>query len=232
MIDIIGHIKVDESKPNRVNHLKACISSYNILRGKAKFILNLENPSTQLFNEIKALLYGWDYVLTKSNHNDNYGHVYCKLLEEAQYGYSINFMEDQLFMVRELEMFEELLHVMEYEQAELCKASFFHVEQNSMKWMQPNTRIGHVFHNNESAHENYCKYYGERFYIGVNFIVSKEFALRFWDRELGVRPHDYEISKYDKAFTHKCVVPNFEIQCAIDDSHGEVGTSAIERGLI
>ena len=92
---------------------------------------------------------------------------------------------------------------------------------------------GLIYVNNKTNYNLYQKYYGSRYYIGVNFITTLSFANIFWNRmhtfKNLTRPHEWEISKYDANLECITMIPNIEIQCAIDDNHGEKGTCLLER---
>ena len=81
-----------------------------------------------------------------------------------------------------------------------------------------------------SNFNQYQKYYGSRYYLGTNFITTLWFANKFWNRKFNSnRPHEWEIAKFSKEFEHIAMIPEIEIMASICDSHGEIGTSLLER---
>lgn len=238
MLDIVGHIQIDETNPDRVRYLIACIRSYAFLKNDCKFILNLDNPSQKLFNLIKKELTdgGFDFELSKTFYSNHYGQTYCKLLEECENEYVLNFIEDA-FMMEDMDFTMACyLSDMDFNKIDILKTCFFRVEQNSSKTLNEiNTNIsdladGKMFTNHSSNFIEYQKFYGTRYYIGVNFLTTLQFAKRFWGRDIKTkRPHEYEIVAYDENWIHNVMIPNTEMLAAIDDPHGEVGTDLLSR---
>jgi len=119
---------------------------------------------------------------------------------------------------------------MKINKVDVCKSSFWQIEQNSKTTIYKIQKENCIFINDLSNFNQYQKYYGSRYYIGVNFITTLEFAKRFWNRKFNSnRPHEWEIAKFSKEFEYICMLPDIEIMCAIDDEHGEIGTSLLER---
>lgn len=240
MITIIGNIKVDESKPERIKYLLACIRSYQFLKEDCKFVLSLHNPSASLYSQVlnEVRKFEKNYILISQDSTD-YGTTYTQLINNfCDTEFVINFMEDQFMLLDDKSQLVNLLEAMKRYHIEVCKATFFDVEHNSIRSIRDNPSlvktelvlpVGYAYHNDKWFHLEYQKHYGSRYYIGCNFITTKEFALKFWNRQLGKRPHPYEVSRYEKEWDHWVIFPNFEIQCAIDDNHGEDETCLLER---
>lgn len=228
MIDIVGHIKITDEK--RLKYLIACIRSYKFLSNHCKFILSVEGLTHEQRSMVANELKPFEYVMAY-NLPDNYGEAYCRLLDEGNSPFVINFMEDQFMLIDDKVWFIGLLRHMEQNSIEVCKASFHKIEMNSSYTINgEHSSFGLTYDNNESNFSEYKRHYGQRYYIGVNFITTRSFAYTFWNRPIkGSRPHPYEVCAYDKYFSHKCIIPSKEIQCAIDDNHGEIGTCLIER---
>src|SRR5438552_3830263 len=135
MLDIIGLIKVDETKPERINYLIACIRSYAFLQPYCRFVLTLENPSDELYElvgeELKSCDY--DYDLYDIKKVVNYGKIYCKLISEGRNNYIINFMEDQFMLINDKNQLLSVLETMDQYMVEVCKCSFLKIEQNSSR---------------------------------------------------------------------------------------------------
>lgn len=228
MIDIVGHIKITDEK--RFKYLIACIRSYEFLRDHCRFILSIDGLNHEQRQKVSIALNPFDYTIVIEP-KGNYGEVYCKLLDEGTNPFVINFMEDQFMLIEDKVWFIGLLRHMEQHSIEVCKASFHKIEMNSSYTINgEHSSFGLTYDNNERNFSEYKRHYKERYYLGVNFITSRSFAYTFWNRDIkGNRPHPYEVCAYDKYFSHKCIIPAKEIQCAIDDSHGQEGTCLIER---
>lgn len=226
MIAIVGNIKVDESKPERIKYLIACIRSYLFLKDHCKFVLALHGNSEELYDIIHNELRPFNHRLVEfSDKSESYGHEYIYLLNRcADCNFVINFMEDQFMVCDDTNQIMNLLSNMDFFGVDVCKASFFKVEQNSIAGLKQS-----IFENNLSFHTQYQKHYGTRYYIGVNFITTLEFAKKFWNRDLGKRPHEYEIAKYDEKWFHTVMFPIFPVMETIDDDHGEPGTALLNR---
>lgn len=227
MISIVGNIKVDESKPERIKYLIACIRSYLFLKDKCNLILNLNGASIKLCRIVSDELIAFPDAYFTNIISGNYGQTYLHLLKNhTKYDYVINFMEDQFMVCDDRMEFFEILNRMNNFEVDVCKSSFHKVELNSIAG-----RTGAIFENNFSNFVLYKKYYGSRYFIGCNFITTKQFALDFWGRDIkSKRPHEYEIAKFDPEWVHRVMVPSVhELQAAIDDDHGEPNTCLLNR---
>lgn len=244
MISVIGNIKVDETKPERVSYLLATIRSYAFLQDWAEIILLLQSPSDDLYNlvlpELERTSCSWRlYSTTIDAEFDNlsYGQQYCKLLDKAEYDHVLNFMEDQFMVLNEPLRLISLIAKMEQDNVDVCKSSFHKVEMNSARGLRAIPRdsisesVGISFANDANNFDQYQKYYGKRYYIGVNFLTTKRFAYKFWNRNQGCRPHEYEIGSFSAQWMHVSMIPGigFELQAPIDDDHGEEGTCMLKR---
>jgi hypothetical protein len=243
MTGIVGNIKIDETKPERVLYLLACIRSYAFLKDVCGFYLNLENPSSELFHLVTTELKkcGFKYVLTTGIFN-NYGEAYCFLLRGIkdkltevngipQPGLIFNFMEDQFLLMNSVEEVAEIENTMLRYKIDVCMCGFNAVEKNSAQGLTHYsvTPAGIVYTNQIECYTEFCKFYGARYYLGVNFITTISFAIKFWSRDCGPRPHEYEISFYDANFLHNVLIPKKEIQVAIDDDHGADNSCLLKR---
>lgn len=235
MIDIVGYIKVDESKPERVKMLLACIHSLSFLKGHCKFLLCLQQPSTQLFQEVKKAAYdafGDDNLVGVSHTHQLYGYMYSEILSHCNNDYTMNFIEDHFCLIDDIGTMKSLLHAMHQYEVDVCKASFFNVEHKSCKTLNliSDNHYGKVFLNDEHNHREYMRYYKDRYFIGVNFITTREFAVKFWKRDIkSTRPHAFEVPRFSKHLIHTCMIPNLEILASIDDDHGEDGSCLLKR---
>lgn len=239
MLDIIGNLKIDETKPERIKYLIACIRSYGFLKDTCRFVLNLQGASEELLEIVKNELKGFDAYLS-ADLDPDYGNVYIRLTTKGwahKHNYILNFMEDHFYMLDSEVAMRDVLEKMQTHNVDICKASFFDIERNSISKIPiGSVKIsfknfnGHsIFHNTEYFHKCYQAHYGSRYYIGVNFIVSRAFASKFWRYSHGQRPHDYEIPRYNKDLEHNVMFPAYEITCSIDDDHGEPNTCLLNR---
>lgn len=244
MISIIGNIKIDESNPERIKYLLASIRSYSFLKDHCEIILLLQSPSDELYDVVLPELQntGCSWILystelDKQFQNLSYGKQYCKLIEQCHYDFVLNFMEDQFMIQDDVMKVCSLLAKMQQDNVNVVKSSFHRIELNSATTLRTLDRdeisrsIGYSFVNHEDNFKEYQKYYVKRYYIGANFLTTKHFAYKFWYRDLGDRPHEYEISTYGVDWMHTCMIPgeDFELQAPIDDDHGEEGTCLLKR---
>lgn len=232
MIDVIGNIKIDESKPERIKYLIACIRSYLFMKDDCRMIINLDSPSQKLRDLVNKELSNFPKAYYLEGNSNSYGETYCSLINTltADNNFIINFFEDHFMILDSIISMKELIYEMDKTKTDVCKASFFKIEKNSEPVIKRTDGIfGNVYCNDKIFHSLYQNHYGSRFYMGVNFITTKEFALKFWSRDCGKRPHDYEIAGYDEKWKHNVMFTNVELMCSIDDNHGEDGTRLLDR---
>lgn len=227
MISIVGNIKINDLQ--RLKYLKTTLWSFELLK-EYQLLLNIDcNCITldEITVEVEKIGFK-NYQL--SNESGNYGEIYCKLLYLVKSDYVINFFEDHFLLLDDKNQLESILMDMKINKVDVCKSSFWQIEQNSKTTIYKIQKENCIFINDLSNFNQYQKYYGVRFYIGTNFITTLEFAKRFWNRKFNSnRPHEWEIAKFSKEFEYICMLPDIEIMCAIDDEHGEIGTSLLER---
>ena len=244
MIDIIGFLKIDESKPERIDYLIACIRSYGFLFSQdifaypATITIALDNPSdalSELVNkEVMNLGFKEDHanvITVTHNPPKSYGSTYSKLIRRfSKNEFIINFMEDQFMVIPTATMLNVVLQEMKKYKADVCKSTFFDIENNCLKYLNSNTNSQKpAFLNSPEAFTLYQVPYTKRYWLGVNFITTRLFAEKFWGRDCGLRPHDYELEHYDENYLHTVLIPHVEIQAAIDDNHGEPNTCLLSR---
>ena len=227
MISIVGNIKINDLQ--RLKYLKATLWSFELLK-EYQLLLNIDCDCITLDEitiEVEKIGFK-NYQLR--NESGNYGEIYCKLLYLVKSDYVINFFEDHYLLLDDKNQLESILMDMKINKVDVCKSSFWQIEQNSKTTIYKIQKENCIFINDLSNFNQYQKYYGSRYYIGVNFITTLEFAKRFWNRKFNSnRPHEWEIAKFSKEFEYICMLPDIEIMCAIDDEHGEIGTSLLER---
>ena len=249
-IDVIGHLKVNESNPDRIKALIATIRSIRTIKGYCNIIINLESPSEKLHELIKKELewFGHDpnneipyYELTTSKTGESYGRIYCGLLSKTENKYVLNLIEDHFMVIDRHEQFNSIIDTAAAYNVEVIHSSFHVIEKNSSKTILmikrgdvANKHNGDViFIHDEYNHKEYCKFYGIRYHLGVNWITTKNFAFRFWNRHYEpkaiLRPHEYEEKYYKEEFKHIAMIPSIEILASIDDDHGEENSSLLKR---
>lgn len=222
MLDVVAHIKIDETNKQRVKYFFASLRSCYEYKDFINLVINLENCSKYLYDKTKKELEnsGCSYNLSKIT-SENYGKTYVELINNfCTYPYILNFIEDHFLTIKRND-FLSLLQTMQNYNVDISRSTFFEIEQKSSKNITDfivNNQFGKIYQNNIVNYSNYCKP-EFRYYIGVNFIVEKQFALKFWNRNLGQRPHPYEIPRYDNQFYHIIMIPNIEIQASIEDNH-------------
>ena len=227
MISIVGNIKINDLQ--RLKYLKATLWSFELLK-EYQLLLNIDCDCITLDEitiEVEKIGFK-NYQLR--NESGNYGEIYCKLLYLVSSDYVINFFEDAFLLLDDKKQLESILMDMKINKVDVCKSSFWQIEQNSKTTIYKIKKENCIFINDLSNFNQYQKYYGSRYYLGTNFITTLWFAKRFWCRKFNSkRPHEWEIAKFSKEFEHIAMIPDIEIMASIDDSHGEIGTSLLER---
>lgn len=227
-VSIVGNIMIDTSKPERFGYLVYCLRSFEFMKDHAEIILNIENCPPfekavlqRVIEEtgIPSKLYFVD--------GNNYGDAYIHLLSMAKYNYILNFIEDHFCVLDNITQLQAMLQMMRENEIEVMKTSFHKIENNSASNVKTCVigMYGKAFVNNELNFQQYSKHYKWRFYVGVNFLTTKQFAEKFWGREIdSMRPHEWEIGDYNPEFYHTVLIPALPFLESIDDCHGEEGT--------
>jgi hypothetical protein len=236
MLTICGNIKIDQENKERSKYLLATLHSLLPIKHLCQIVLHIEDAEPNLYSIVYNFLSNnrFDFCLSRSynstNSNTTYGEKYVNLLQDCNGDYILNFFEDHYLMCRPVDIIC-LLETMNSNGVDICKTSFFQIEQNSSKTLRLSheNQCGKVFVNDEFNFKEYQRYYKSRYYIGVNFLTTKDFALRFWNRKIDARPHKYEVINYLPEYNHVCMIPNIEITASIDDPHGEEGTDLLTR---
>ncbi len=233
MLDIIGYLKIDESKPERVDYLIASLRSFEFLKKWCSVYIHLSGASRKLYQRVESTFLDCKFsggIQRIDSHN--YGKYYCYLLDNsaASNPFILNFMEDQFCLCDDIEIFS-ILSEMKFHNIDVCRAAFHQIELKSITNVDfYETRYGYIYANNFENFTAYQKFYGSRYYVGCNFITTRDFALKFWGQDVkSNRPHEYEIKEYRKDFEHTIMIPKKEIICSIDDDHGEEGTCLLKR---
>lgn len=231
-LSIVGYIKVDEGKPERIKALFASLKSLEFL--KCKIFLALDNPSSELFNRLNAYFAAnWkSFELQWVQGKANYGTTMCEMLEQVRTGYVQIFLEDHFSLEDDPEQVEKMLYSMDKSHSELMKITFFEVENNSTRNIPFYYSDDYIkcFHNDQHNHALNQKVYGSRYYIGAGVILTKPFAMRLYARHFdSSRPHDWEIVRYEPEFEHSCALPRREYLCSVDDPHGQTGSNLLAR---
>ncbi|HEX4849494.1 MAG TPA: hypothetical protein VFV08_01745 [Puia sp.] len=238
MIDIIGYIKIDESKPERLQYLMMALYSYRFMRDDCKVILSLDSPADWLYKTVSCEILpatGLDYELVQYEPDMSYGENYLRLLKRGRpWAPVLHFHEDHFCVLDDAVTMKNMILSMKDMNIQVCRASFWPIECKSVAMLYGKMEgINLCWTNNKQNHERFSSAYPEgRFYIGTNNIMQLQFAKRFWDRPIdSKRPHEYEIKEFDEAFIHNCMVPAFEITASIDDDHGEPGSCLLKRDV-
>lgn len=230
-LDIIGNIKVDASKAERVKYFYACLKSYNFLTGKSKIVLNIESTDNEISFQTAQILRKKGFQGGVTNFKGNFGSIYSGLIKRSDADYILNFEDDHFCLLDNFENLQRILSRAEHYGVEVIRATFNKVENKSADGVEPiyEDDICRIFEMNEKNFQLFQHAY-PRFFLGTNCIFKHSFATRFWKREFeGSKPHPWEIGGYDKYFQHTVLIPKIEILASIDDPHDEPGSSLIER---
>lgn len=234
MIDIVGNITITSEE--RLKYLVACIRSYQFLEHRCRFVLQIDHCNDKIASIVSNELQSYDHLFIDSRGSkETYG--YSKLLQYTRYDYVINFMEDHFMVCDSVDDLNAVLLLMKAFEVDVCKASFYDIEKNSGAAIVNYGEYIYngcgvlIFENNFNNFDLYQSYYKKRYYVGVNFLTTRNFAKKFWSREMGAKPHDYEIARYSDDWKHRCMLlPGIELQASIDDDHGEKDTCLLKRG--
>lgn len=229
MLDIVGNIKIDPANNTRINYLIACLKSWDFFKDHCRIILCIEGADTELINRLNKEVPG-TYIIP-SDDKLSYGKRYLDILALCVNPFVLNFIEDHFTLLDDAEFMKGMLNCMKEKNVDVLKSSFFQIEQNSCKTLKrfSDTEYGRIFLHDERNHQEYQRHYVSRYYMGVNFITTREFALKFWNRDLGSTPHPYELSSYSREWEYRCMIPSRELQCAVEDNHGEDGSCILMR---
>jgi len=204
MLSVVGVIKTDANNPVRQRYKEAAIRSLDFL-----------DTDIQIFD----------------GDTPDYGAKQVELVRKAKGDFILNFIEDAFMVEDDKSHVYAMLQEMHRYGCRVMRASFHDIEQRSASSVRSKvvTENGLWFDNDQKNFSLFQQAYGVRYYIGVNMITTKDFALRFWNRKMGYRPHPYEVAKYSDTWHHKVYIPGRELLASIDDSHGESSTSLVER---
>ncbi|MDD5358387.1 MAG: hypothetical protein PHX80_04520 [Candidatus Nanoarchaeia archaeon] len=235
LLDIIGFIKINPNDELRVKFLKATMDSYSFLGERANRILAIDHSDFRFHFELSKEFPDWK-ILQPSGYS-SYGQYYSSLFIFSKTNFILNFLEDHFMLCNDIYKIAGILHDMNIWNINVLKASFHKIDINSVNGISiynfMNVRkvnSGYIYLNDQQNFNLYQKHYGSRYYLGVNALMTKKFAIKFWERNIpSTRPHEYEIANFDSNFLHHAMVPGFEIQCPIDDDHGETGSCLWSR---
>jgi len=227
VISIVGNIKINDLQ--RLKYLKTTLWSFELLK-EYQLLLNIDCDCITLDEitiEVEKIGFK-NYQLR--NESGNYGEIYCKLLYLVKSDYVINFFEDHFLLLDDKKQLESILMDMKINKVDVCKSSFWQIEQNSKTTIYKIQKENCIFINDLSNFNQYQKYYGSRYYLGTNFITTLWFANKFWNRKINTkRPHEFEVARFNKEFMHVAMIPDVEIFCSVEDNHGESSTCLLER---
>lgn len=238
MIDIIGNIRIDESKPDRVKYFVATLISFRTLfAANAVMYLSVQDPGPKMQRLLQKLVKEFPIHLIPPSPT-SFGATMQNALAEAtaknpDRKFYIHFEEDHFLELSNATLLLNLLEYMKENNAKVCRASFHKIELGSQRYVEYGKTIsdhGYLF---EMNWQNYMAFQGEwmggRYFIGTNCIFSRSFAWKLWsstaDGKTSQKPHDYERSQFEEALIHNVIIPKFEILRSLDDDHGLVGSS-------
>lgn len=226
---IIGNLKIDEKRPERVHYFFATLLSYKIFSEQGIGI-TLNDCSDDLFYKTKKLLddqFVKNDLVKFSGANKFWDGI--KIHNPLERKYYVTFEEDHFCMLDNIDLLYNINTEFYDRSFDIIRASFHEIEQNSARKVEARFKNKFkTFRMNESNHAKFCEYYGSRYFIGTNNIIRTGFAERLYSRP-GTRPHDFEISAYNPDFEYTCSIPQVKIMQAIDDDHGETGISLLSR---
>lgn len=238
MIDIIGNIRIDETKLERVKYFVATLISFRTLfAGGANMYLSFSDPGPKMERLIQKLVKEFPIHIVAPS-AISFGATIQKSLAEAtaknpDRKFYIHFEEDHFLELENITRLIDMIKHMQDNQIQLCRASFHKIEMESQRYVESGKTISDHGYHFDMNWINYCAFQGEwmggRYFIGTNCIFSRTFAWKFWDKtangDISQRPHDYERPQFEEALMHRVIIPKFEILRSLDDDHGLMGSS-------
>lgn len=223
MISVLGNIKIDESRPERVQYLFASLLSLNGFSDDIH--VSLEQPSSELFRLINKYYIDKIYVYSATNFYD----MQIRLINQVKNDYYLNFEEDHFLVLENVAYLNSIIETARQYNVAIIRGSFNEVEQRSSEDVDCfyEDELCKIFRMDNGNFKKFQKHY-TRYYIGTNCIFHKGFARMLYDKPLS-RPHDYEVVKYNPNFEHFCMIPKFPILASIDDPHGEEGSNLLSN---
>lgn len=233
MLDIVGNIKlkatIDESIVERLNYLLMVIDSFSYLSKSSKIYLNVDN--SEYINIIKNDLIKNNFDFELTNETDYFNKTYVDFLQKSDKKYIQHFEEDHISICNDINYINKILRLGDKYGVDLIKSTFYQLEIDSHFNVTPIyedslCKIMRMDLTNYTIINKMKK----RFYIGTNCIFNKEFAIKFWNRDLkSYTPHPYEIREYNTFYEHTLMVPKKEILCALNDDHGVLNNCYLKR---
>jgi hypothetical protein len=227
---IIGNLKIDETNPARVHFFFATLLSYAIFSEQGIGI-TLNECSDDLFNKTKQLLkdnFAKFDLIKFFGPNPFWDGI--KVHNPWERKYYIHFEEDHFCMLTTNDILYNINIEFYDRKFDIIRASFNEIEKRSAEEITGEYKNQFkTFRMTKENHDTFCKPYGYRYFIGTNNIIRTSFAERLYKRKHGFKPHDFEMSKYEQEYEYTCSIPSVKIMQAIDDDHGEQGTSLLSR---
>lgn len=232
-IDIIGCIKIDETRADRIKMLLASIRSLAFMKDNCKFSLLMEGASYKFQSTVRAVLTecGFNFTLFGAGFG-SYGKSCSVMLKSCSAPYVMTFLEDHFCVLNDLYQMQDIVDTMKKYKVDILRTSFHEVEMKSLSNIEGffiNGPTGIIYDNHILAHKQYEKHYGHRYFISVHFLTTREFAKKFWSQDAGVRPHEYEVKKFVPEWEHRVMIPRHELLASIDDGHGEEDSCLLHR---
>lgn len=233
MLDIIGNIKLksttNETIEERLNYLLMVIDGFSYLSKDSKIYLNVDNSEYIDIIKNNLIKNNFDFELT--NETDYFDNIYINFLQKSDKKYIQHFEEDHISICDDINYINKILKLSNEYNVDLIKATFYQLEINSHSNVPPiyEDDLCKIMRMNLTNY-NIINKIEKRFYIGTNCIFNKEFAIKFWSRDLkSYSPHPYEIRSYDIFYEHTLMVPKKEILCAFNDDHGILNSCYLKR---
>jgi len=226
MFDLIGNVKI--TNETRLSYLLATIKSFLFVKDNIGFYLNVDCKDEYKDSVRDAIL---NYPIhSTSFKTGRFGDIYCDLINKGKNNYIFHFEEDHFCTCDNTLSMITLLHIAKNYNVDIIKATFFELEQKIYQNIDgSDTKSGTIYRNTPDIFNRSQRFY-RRFYIGVNCIFERGFALRYWGRDADTpKPHSFEIRTFDKEFEHNLMIPNFEILTSIDDNHGVPNTCLLDN---
>jgi len=232
MIDIIGNIKLN--KENRIRYFFYSLKSLSFIEN-SKFYINIDNKLDEsekgiILNVIEKC--NIDIDLSFNENTDKvYSTNYLSLLNKSNNEYIFHFEEDHFCVLNDQIKFNDLINDCKINNVDVLRLTYFNITRilnENINFEKETDNMKITPYNFETYSKACQSELGHTYYLGTNNIFKREFAYKFWNRNIhSSSPHSYELSQYNNDFLHLLGIPKFEILRAIDSDHGLSNTCII-----
>jgi hypothetical protein len=235
--DIVGHIWLESGR--RLAYLVSSIRSIAPLAPlTGRFLLNIENGQG-LVGPLRKLVYatGFRQADISALPAASFGSAYVAMLQRTSADFIMHFEEDHFCVLNETAPMTRLLDFARSSAADVVPLSLFRHRAERFAVLSPEATdsSGRLFHWDQDNFSRMLQHIPpgrpRAFFIGNNWLFSRQFALAYWMRPIpGKRPHPFELYDPPEGASLRLLLPSFEILRPIDDDHGIPGSCCLHSG--